>query len=120
MGGLPAAHAVVAAETPAATVAVAHAAPLHAVHAPALVHAAPAVHTTVHTAPVVQHVGYQVHHQVQHVPQVSVQKHTTQHVTQHVINHAPVVGAYAGLPLAGLPVAGLPVVAAAAPAEESE
>merc|ERR1712066_344900 len=111
MGGLPAAHAVVAAETPAATVAVAHAAPLHAVHAPALVHAAPAVHTTVHTAPVVQHVGYQVHHQVQHVPQVSVQKHVTHHTTQHVINHAPVVGAYAGLPLAGLPV-----VAAAAPA----
>merc|ERR1712066_27704 len=114
MGGLPAAHAVVAAETPAATVAVAHAAPLHAVHAPALVHAAPAVHTTVHTAPVVQHVGYQVH------PQVSVQKHVTHHTTQHVINHAPVVGAYAGLPLAGLPLAGLPVVAAAAPAEESE
>merc|ERR1711981_1456795 len=49
-GGLPAAHAVVAAETPAA---------------PAAVHAAPAVHTTVHTAPVVQHVGYQVHYQVQ-------------------------------------------------------
>ena len=65
----------------------------------------------VHTAPVVQHIGYNVHHQVHHVPQVSVQKHTTQHVTQHVINHAPVVGAYAGLPLAGLPV-----VAAAAPA----
>jgi len=35
----------------------------------------------------------------------------THHTTQHVINHAPVVGAYAGLPLAGLPV-----VAAAAPA----
>ena len=110
--GLPAAPAVVAAETPAATVAVAHAAPVAAVHAaPALVHAAPAIATTVHTAPVVQHVGYQVHHQVQHVPQVSVQKHVTHHTTQHVINHAPVVGAYAGLPLAGLPV-----VAAAAPA----
>merc|ERR1711988_1607286 len=65
---------------------------------PVEVKAAPVVHT----APVVQHVGYQVHHQVQHVPQVSVQKHVTHHTTQHVINHAPVVGApvaaYAGLP----------------------
>merc|ERR1712110_388492 len=42
----------------------------------------------VHTAPVVQHVGYQVHH----VPQVSVQKHVPHHTTQHVINHAPVIG----------------------------
>merc|ERR1712112_327610 len=63
----------------------------------AAVHAAP---VAVATAPVVHHVGYQVHHQVQHVPQVSVQKHVTHHTTQHVINHAPVVGAYAGLPIA--------------------
>merc|ERR1712198_639174 len=63
----------------------------------ATVDAAP---VAVATAPVVHHVGYQVHHQVQHVPQVSVQKHVTHHTTQHVINHAPVVGAYAGLPIA--------------------
>ena len=71
------------------------------VAAPAVTYAAavPAVHA-VATAPVVQHVGYQVHHQVHHVPQVSVQKHVTHHTTQHVINHAPVVGAYAGLPIA--------------------
>merc|ERR1712088_287284 len=68
----------------------------------------------VHTAPVVQHVGYQVHHQVQHVPQVQVQKHTTQHVTQHVINHAPVVGAFTGF-LPGAPAL-VAAPAAAAPA----
>merc|ERR1712088_897042 len=74
----------------------------------------------VHTAPVVQHVGYNVHHQVHHIPQVAVQKHTTQHVTQHVINHAPVVGAFAGLPLAGLPVVAAPVAAPAAAPVEAE
>merc|ERR1711990_713133 len=68
----------------------------------------------VHTAPVVQHIGYNVHHQVHHVPQVAVQKHTTQHVTHHVINHAPVVGAFTGL----LPAAPAIVAAAAAPAAE--
>merc|ERR1711990_581590 len=69
----------------------------------------------VHTAPVVQHIGYNVHHQVHHVPQVAVQKHTTQHVTHHVINHAPVVGAFTGL----LPAAPA-IVAAPAAAEEAE
>merc|ERR1711990_1255550 len=68
----------------------------------------------VHTAPVVQHIGYNVHHQVHHVPQVAVQKHTTQHVTHHVINHAPVVGAFTGL----LPAAIAAAPAAAAPAAE--
>merc|ERR1719479_84895 len=69
----------------------------------------------VHTAPVVQHVGYNVHHQVYNVPRVAVQKHTTQHVTHHVINHAPVVGAFTGL----LPAAPAVVAApAAAPAAE--
>merc|ERR1711997_415330 len=69
----------------------------------------------VHTAPVVQHVGYNVHHQVHHIPQVAVQKHTTQHVTHHVINHAPVVGAFTGL-LPAAVVGGAP--AAVAPAAE--
>merc|ERR1711990_320611 len=68
----------------------------------------------VHTAPVVQHVGYNVHHQVHHIPQVAVQKHTTQHVTHHVINHAPVVGAF----LPGAPA--LVAAPAAAPAAEAE
>ena len=57
--------------------------------------------------------GVQVHHQVHHVPQVSVAKHVSTHTTHHVINHAPVIGAYAGLPL---PVAVAP--AAAVKAEE--
>merc|ERR1712002_985683 len=95
-----AAPAVAAVNTVAAAPAVAVAAPaVHTIAAPAVaaVHAAP---VAVATAPVVHHVGYQVHHQVQHVPQVSVQKHVTHHTTQHVINHAPVVGAYAGLPIA--------------------
>merc|ERR1711990_757403 len=70
----------------------------------------------VHTAPVVQHIGYNVHHQVHHVPQVAVQKHTTQHVTHHVINHAPVVGAaFTGLLPAAPAIVAAP--AAAAPAE---
>merc|ERR1712088_761724 len=68
----------------------------------------------VHTAPVVQHVGYNVLHQAHHVPQVAVQKHTTQHVTHHVINHAPVVGAFAGF-LPGAPAL-VAAPAAAAPA----
>merc|ERR1711936_1171927 len=67
------------------------------------------VQTLVHTAPVVQHVGYKVHHQVHHVPQVTVQKHVTQHTTHHVINHAPVVGAIS----AGHLVAPVQAVAAA-------
>merc|ERR1712088_373363 len=72
----------------------------------------------VHTAPVVQHIGYNVHHQVHHVPQVAVQKHTTQHVTHHVINHAPVIGSHIVTgTFAGLPLAGLPVVVAPAEAE---
>merc|ERR1711990_261761 len=69
----------------------------------------------VHTAPVVQHIGYNVHHQVHHVPQVAVQKHTTQHVTHHVINHAPVVGAF----LPGAPAI-VAAPAAAAPVEAEE
>merc|ERR1712045_444049 len=70
----------------------------------------------VHTAPVVQHIGYNVHHQAHHVPQVSVQKHTTQHVTHHVINHAPVVGAaFTGLLPAAPAIVAAP--AAAAPVE---
>merc|ERR1711874_686880 len=70
----------------------------------------------VHTAPVVQHIGYNVHHQVHHIPQVAVQKHTTQHVTHHVINHAPVVGAaFTGLLPAAPAIVAAP--AAAAPAE---
>merc|ERR1712241_1279113 len=72
----------------------------------------------VHTAPVVQHVGYNVHHQVHHIPQVAVQKHTTQHVTHHVINHAPVVGAFTGL-LPAAVVGGAPAAVAPA-AEEAE
>merc|ERR1712189_120826 len=99
--GLLGAHIAAAPAVAVATPAV------HTIAAPAVaaVHAAPvaAVHAApvaVATAPVVHHVGYQVHHQVQHVPQVSVQKHVTHHTTQHVINHAPVVGAYAGLPIA--------------------
>merc|ERR1711936_587932 len=79
--------------------------------APAVTYAAVPV---VHTAPVVQHIGYNVHHQVHHVPQVAAQKHTTQHVTHHVINHAPVVGAFTGL----LPAAIAAAPAAAAPAAE--
>merc|ERR1711936_340435 len=62
----------------------------------------------VHTAPVVQHVGYNVH------PQVQVQKHTTQHVPHPVINHAPVIGAFTGLVPASLGVS-----AVAAPVEEA-
>merc|ERR1711878_5474 len=70
----------------------------------------------VHTAPVVQHVGYNVHHQIHHIPQVAVQQHTTQHVTHHVINHAPVVGAaFTGLLPAAPAIVAAP--AAAAPAE---
>merc|ERR1712055_985332 len=65
---------------------VAHAAPAVATYA----HAAP---VAVATAPVVHQVGYNVHHQVHHVPQVSVQKHVSTHTTSHVINHAPIVGA---------------------------
>merc|ERR1712203_255783 len=62
----------------------------------------------VHTAPVVQHIGYNVHHQVHHVP-------------QDVINHAPVVGAFTGLHhLAGLPVVAAPVAAPAAAPVEAE
>merc|ERR1712226_14311 len=72
----------------------------------------------VHTAPVVQHIGYNVHHQVHHVPQVAVQKHTTQHVTHHVINHAPVVGAFTGF-LPGAPAI-VAAPAAAAPVEAEE
>merc|ERR1719427_2266412 len=88
----------------AAPVAVAAAAPV------AVAHTAP---VAVATAPVVHQVGVQVHHQVHHVPQVSVAKHVSTHTTHHVINHAPVIGAYAGLPL---PVAVAP--AAAVKAEE--
>merc|ERR1712241_873128 len=73
----------------------------------------------VHTAPVVQHVGYQVHHQVPHVPQVSVQKHVTHHTTQHVINHAPVIGAFTGLVPATVGVIPDGVSAIAAPVEEA-
>merc|ERR1712045_774672 len=65
----------------------------------------------VHTAPVVQHIGYNIHHQVHHIPQVAVQKHTTQHVTHHVINHAPVVGAFTGL-LPAAVVGGAPAAVA--------
>merc|ERR1719392_552143 len=83
--------------------------------APVAYHAAPAV---VHTAPVVQHVGYKVHHQVHHVPQVTVQKHVPHHTTQHVINHAPVVGAaFTGLLPAAVAVA--PQAAVAEPVEEA-
>merc|ERR1711953_900726 len=98
-----AAPAVTAVKTVAAPVAVQH-----------VQYAAPAVATV----PVAHHVGYQVHHQVQHVPHVAVQKHVTTHTTQHVINHAPVVGAYAGLPALHVAV---PAVAVAAPAvDEAE
>merc|ERR1711953_493389 len=97
-----AAPAVTAVKTVAAPVAVQH-----------VQYAAPAVATV----PVAHHVGYQVHHQVQHVPHVAVQKHVTTHTTQHVINHAPVVGAYAGLP--ALHVAA-PAVAAPVVAEKAE
>merc|ERR1711953_677090 len=93
-----AAPAVTAVKTVAAPVAVQH-----------VQYAAPAVATV----PVAHHVGYQVPHPVQHVPHVAVQKHVTTHTTQHVINHAPVVGAYAGLPALHVAV---PAVAVAAPA----
>merc|ERR1711974_308080 len=73
----------------------------------------------VHTAPVVQHVGYNVHHQIHHIPQVAVQKHTTQHVTHHVINHAPVVGAITGLPAAPFSIVGSAPAAAATVEEDA-
>jgi len=74
-------------------------------------HTAPLVHHTYAAAPAVYTVPH-VYQTVHHVPQVHVQKAVSTHTTHHVINHAPVIGAYAGLPAVA--------VAAAAPAVEAE
>jgi len=74
-------------------------------------HATPLVHHTYAAAPAVYTVPH-VYQTVHHVPQVHVQKAVSTHTTHHVINHAPVIGAYAGLPAVA--------VAAAAPAVEAE
>merc|ERR1719341_2737832 len=74
-------------------------------------HAAPLVHHTYAAAPAVYTVPH-VYQTVHHVPQVHVQKAVSPPTTHHVITHAPVIGAYAGLPAVA--------VAAAAPAVEAE
>lgn len=62
-----------------------------------------------------------VYHTVHAIPQVTVQRQILTHTTHQVINHAPIIGAYTGLPLlSGLPVvAAAPAAAAPAAAEET-